>query len=211
MRTIAILFAACIAYAFVRYVAFAPANLPHVPVFVVNKGVSMAAALCFALAFWQQWRRVRGAAGGVEPVAWFRAGLFGAVAHVPMSLAILRPGYFKEFFLADPAAGGRMTFNGEAVLLFGALTAGGLYLLARQQWTPAHRWWLSVGTVAALLAHTLCMGIARGLNINASHGYLPPMWLLSLIGTALGGAFLLRSRPPADATGGDEAGKLPGP
>jgi hypothetical protein len=110
-----------------------------------------------------------------------------------MSLAILRPGYFKEFFAAD--ASGRMSFNGEAVFMFGATAAGGVYLLTRSQWTPSQRWWLSVATTGVLFAHTLCMGIARGLNVNASHAYLPPMWLLSLIGTALGAAFLLLSRP----------------
>ena len=192
MGKIVLLFAVAIIYSAVRYIVFAPKNLPHLPVFVVNKGVSMAAAFCFALAFWQQWRRMRGATGGNEPATWFRAGMFGAVCHIPMSLAILRPGYFKEFFTAG---GDRMSFAGESVFMFGALTAGGIYLLARTQWTPLQRWWLSLATVAVLFSHTLSMGIARGLNINASHAYLPPMWLLSLIGSALGAAFLLLSRP----------------
>lgn len=182
-----------------RYVVFTPKNLPHLPVFIMNKAVSMAAAFCFALALWQQWRHARGAAvSGIEPTTWFRAGVFGVVAHIPMSLVILRPGYFKEFFITDPSVGGRLNFNGEAVLLFGALTAGCVYLLARAQWTPRHRWWLSLAMMTVLFAHTLCMGLARGLNINAGHGYLPPMWLLSLIGTALGGAFLLMTRPGSE-------------
>lgn len=199
MRNIVVLFVLAIAYSAVRYIVFAPKNLPHLPVLVVNKGVSMAAAFCFALAFWQQWRRLRGATGGTEPAAWFRAGIFGAIWHIPMSLAILRPGYFKEFFVTD---GSRMSFNGEAVFMFGALTAGGVYLLTRQQWTPIQRWWLSIATIAVLFSHTLCMGIARGLNINASHAYLPPMWLLSVVGIAMGMGFLLMSRPkaPADDT-----------
>ena len=195
MRRIVILFAIAIAYSAVRYIVFAPQNLPQLPVFVVNKGVSMAAAFCFVLAFYQQWRRMRGAGGGTEPATWFRAGIFGAIWHMPMSLAILRPSYFMEFFDADSAADGRMSFNGEAVLMFGALTAGGVYLLTRQHWTAMQRWWLSVATIAMLFAHTLSMGIARGLNINASHAYLPPMWLLSLVGIAWGAAFLLLSRP----------------
>lgn len=187
------LFALAIAYSAVRYIVFAPQNVTNLPVFVVNKGVSMAAAFCFALAFWQRWRRMRGATGGTEPAAWFRAGVFGAIWHIPMSLTILGPSYFKEFYIDG---GSRMSFNGEAVFMFGALTASGVYLLTRTTWTPMHRWWLSVGTMAVLFAHTLCMGIARGLNINASRAYLPPMWLLSLIGIALGAAFLLMSRPP---------------
>lgn len=192
MLKIAAVYVASIVYSAVRYVVFAPQNLDHLPVFITNKGVSMAAALCFAMAFWRQWRQGRGATGGTDPAAWFRAGVFGSVCHVPMSLSILRPGYFKEFFVAD---GGRMSLNGEAVFLFGAFTAGGVYLLTRSHWTPRQRWRLSVATTAVLFAHTLCMGIARGLNLTRSHAYLPPMWLLSLIGIAVGGWFLLRSRP----------------
>lgn len=93
-----------------------------------------------------------------------------------------------------------MSFNGEMVFLFGALTAGGIYLLTRTHWTALHRWWLSLGTMLTLFTHTLCMGIARGVNINRTHAYLPPMWLLSLIGIALGVAFLLMNRPTSNPT-----------
>jgi hypothetical protein len=51
----------------------------------------------------------------------------------------------------------------------------------------------------ALFSHTLFMGISRGLNINASHAYLPPMWLLSLVGIALGTVYLLLDRQPRPA------------
>jgi hypothetical protein len=202
MFKIVLLYALAMGYSALRYVVFAPENLENLPVFVLNKGVSMAAAFCFALAFWTQWRWQRGSASGNEPAAWFRAGIFGALAHVPMSLAILRPGYFKEFF-----AGDRLSFTGEAVFLFGAFAAGGFYLLSRTTWTATQRWWLSLATIAALFSHALCVGIVRGLNINRSHAYLPPMWLLSLIGIALGAGFLLLTRPrPSDIseTGADE-------
>lgn len=183
------LYVLCMTYSAIRYVAFAPENLQNLPIFVLNKGISMGAAFCFSLAFWHQWRRLRGV-NGHEPAAWFRSGIFGVFVHIPMSLAILRPSYFKEFF-----AGDRLSFNGETVFLFGALTVGGVYLLTRTMWTASQRWWLSLATMSVLFSHALSMGIARGLNINSSHGYLPPMWLLSLIGIALGIGFLLLSRP----------------
>jgi hypothetical protein len=197
MVWIAALYLCSMIYSAVRYVVFMPDNLANLPVFVLNKGISMAAALCFAIAFCQQWRRQRRAAVTVEPITWFRAGVVGVVAHIPMSLAILRPSYFREFF-----AGDRLSLNGEAVFLFGALTAGGIHLLTRTNWTPLHRWWLSLATMSLLFSHTLFMGIARGLNINRSHAYLPPMWLLSLIGIAMGLGFVLMSRPrDADRAG----------
>ncbi len=185
-----LLYLACIIYAVVRYVAFSPQNFQHLPVFVLNKAFSMGAALCFAIAFWYQWRGTAILNNGTDPSGWFRSGVFGSVAHVPMSLAILNPSYFKAFFIND-----RMTFIGEAVFLFGALTLAGIYFLTRPSWSLRHRWWISLGTISMLFCHTLCMGIARGFNMNRSYAYLPPMWLISLIGTTLGAVFLLLSRP----------------
>jgi hypothetical protein len=192
LKAILALYAASILYSVIRYIAFAPRNAENLPIFVVNKGWSMAASLCFALGFFQQMRKNRGAAVRVEPLLWFRAGVFGVIAHIPMSLAILRPGYFKEFFIEG---GARMSFNAEMVFLFGAVTAAGVYLLTRTQWTEMARWRLSLLTMLTLATHVTFMGVCRGLNINKSHAYLPPMWLLSLIGIALGLWWLVRSRP----------------
>jgi hypothetical protein len=208
LRWIIALFSTSILYSAVRYVVFAPKNLENLPVFVVNKGVSMAAALCFVAAFIQQFRRLRGQSVGVEPAAWFRAGVFGSIWHIPMALAVLRPAYFKEFFvpaLDGAAASGRMSFAGELVFCFGGLAAGAIYLLTRSQWTPMQRWLLSIGAVVMLQTHVLAMGYCRGLNINASHAYLPPMWLISAVGIFIGLVVLLCSRPkpgsPSQETG----------
>ena len=203
MKTVVALYVASIVYSSIRYVVFAPKNLENLPVFVVNKGVSMAAAICFALGFLQVFRRSRGVLTGIEPSTWFRAGVFGALWHIPMSLAILNPGYFKEFFhpttQANPIP--RMTFSGEMVFLFGGLAAGLVYLLMRPNWTPIARWWISLAAMVVLLAHVLAMGYCRGLNINASHAYLPPMWLLSAIGIAIGVVWILRTKPSSATAG----------
>ena len=183
------LYAASILYSIVRYAVFAPQNFQNLPVFIVNKGVAMAVAFCFAIAFWQQLRSRDGMPGHHAPLTWFRAGISGICVHIPMSLSLLRPGYFPEFFDAE-----RFTFKGEAVFLFGGLASCGVYLLTRTHWTPLLRWRLSLLTMAALFGHTLFMGLARGVNIKASHAYLPPMWMLSLIGIGCGIAFLLKSR-----------------
>jgi hypothetical protein len=171
----------CLLYSVVRYVAFAPQNLDNLPVFISNKGVSMFAALCFMQAFWMR--------GGPTAGAWFRAGQWAAVCHVPMSLAILRPGYFPEFFQSE-----RLSFHGECVILGGALTLAGLYWHARPALPQRQRWWLGIGFLLTLLFHTLAMGFARGLNMKASHGYLPPMWLLCVIGIVCALGYLCTTR-----------------
>jgi hypothetical protein len=204
IRAITALYLLSIAYSVVRYVVFAPKNAEHIPVFIVNKGLSMAAALCFTTAFFLQLRQLRRSTSPppepANPPAthWFRAGVFGVIAHIPLSLTILQPSYFKEFFLdpsAASAAGPRLSWSGEMVFLFGALGAAGVYLLTRATWSALARWQLSLATMLVLLAHVCWMGYNRGLNINASHAYLPPMWLLSALGLAAGVAFLLLSKP----------------
>ena len=165
----------------------------------------MAAALCFVAAFAQQWRQTRGKLVKTEPGVWFRAGAYGVVAHIPMSLAILRPAYFKEFFDGD-----RLSFGGEAVFLFGALTAGTVYLQHRAGWTAVKRWILSIFMIGLLFAHVLAMGICRGLHINRDHAYLPPMWLLSLVGILAGTFFVLATRPRSGG-GSTQAFERPDP
>lgn len=124
-----------------------------------------------------------------EPALLFRVGVFAAIAHIPMSLAIMQPAYFSEFFAED-----RLSFAGEMVFLFGGLTAGGVFLLTRSSLAALIRWRISIATMCMLFLHVLSMGICRGMNVNASHAYLPPMWLLSMIGVALAIICLLMSR-----------------
>jgi hypothetical protein len=190
-------------YAVVRYVAFTPKYADHIPAFIMNKGISMAAVMCLSLGFVAQWRRTRGVlagpVSGVEPGLWFRAGVFGAIWHIPLALAILRPAYFKEFFV-DAGIGGadglgpRLSTAGELIFFFGGLAAGLIFLLLRPQMGERARWWASVGAMGAALAHVVSMGVCRGVNIKAQYGYLPPMWLISAVGIALGLVVLMFGR-----------------
>lgn len=194
MLRIASVYAVSLIYSVVRYIVFVPENLKNLPAFILNKGISSAAAVCFVIAFWQQWRRLRGRIAGNEPANWFRAGVFGVVAHVPLASTIIRPEYFKEFY-----DGARLSMIGETIFLCGALAAACVYLLTRGSYSAIHRWWLSLVTMGVLLNHTLFMGIARGIHIDRKHAYLPPMWMLSVIAIALGIAYLLMSKPAASA------------
>jgi hypothetical protein len=195
MTAIVSIYVGSAVYALVRYVAFAPKNAESIPVFILNKGISMAAAICLAVGFFQAWRLGRGRAVSPAPSVWFRAGTFGAVWHIPMSLVVLRPEYFKEFFRApDASMPGRLSFEGEMVFLLGGATAALLFLLLRPQWSGVARRRIAIAAMATLLGHVLTMGYCRGLNINASHAYLPPMWLLSVVAVVLGLWWLVRDQ-----------------
>lgn len=210
MKWIITMFALALIYALVRYVAFDPKNAAHIPVFIINKGVAMAALLCFVAAFIQQLRQLSGTRIITDPGLWFRAGIFGAIWHIPMALAILKPAYFKEFFEAAPDGGiasGRMTTFGELIFFFGGLTTACFFLLMRQTWTASQRWWLSLAAMLVSLGHVLAMGWCRAmksgsfsLNIDRAHAYLPPMWLLSAIGVLIGIMALVLSKPRSSDT-----------
>lgn len=196
MWSIAFVFLASLIYAVVRYVAFAPKNLENLPVFVMNKGISTAAVICLMAAFILHWRQQRRGGKGADPGSWFRAGLAAAVSHIPLSLTILKPDYFPEFF----GPKGRLHFGGEMVFLCGGLAAACFYLVSRPALTLQRRWLWSLAAMLVLFGHVLSMGLCRGLNINASHAYLPPMWLLSLLAIAVGlGMLLLAGRPAEPA------------
>lgn len=129
---IGLLFAGSAAYAAIRYVVFQPDHLHHVPLFIANKAISMGAAFSFAIAFWHQRGTRRSEPGGEVPCrsdAWLRAGVVGSLIHILMSVNLLRPGYFEEFFQSDQ----RMTGSGELIVALGAFAAGLLYLLTRRQ------------------------------------------------------------------------------
>jgi hypothetical protein len=162
-----------IVYALVRYVAFAPENMEHIPVFILNKAVSMAGALTLIAALWNRYR------GRIEvAVRYFNITLALVVMHVPMALTVLRPGYFPEFFEPD---GARLRLMGELVFLFGAAGLGLTWLLAQGQLIAQMRERAGLLLLAVISAHVGAMGICRGIHINAKHAYLPPMWMLSLI------------------------------
>lgn len=178
MRNISLIVFLSIIYSVVRYVAFTPEKWEQIPVFIANKGVSMAGAITLVLAILSRYR------GNFEQASlYFRFTIFAILIHVPMSLVVLSPGYFPEFFTAN---GTKLKFFGELVFMFGALALGLMWLLAQGKLADRTRTIVGVTLIVILLGHVGSMGLCRGLNINAKHAYLPPMWLLSLVALLIG-------------------------
>jgi multisubunit Na+/H+ antiporter MnhG subunit len=172
-------------YAVVRYVAFTPKYADHIPGFIFNKAVGMAASLFLVCAFWSKCR------GWIENAdTYFRATFVAVVIHIPLSIVLLNPGYFPEFFVHD---GSKLKFWGEMVILFGALGLALLWQNNRARLSLPSPKKLESALFAVLFCHVGSMGICRGVNINAKHAYLPPMWLLSLVGISVG-LWVVRTR-----------------
>ena len=178
MRTIWKIGIFSVIYAVVRYVAFTPKYADHIPGFIFNKAVGMAASLFLVCAFWSKCR------GWIENAnTYFRATFVAVVIHIPLSLVLLNPGYFPEFFVND---GSTLKFWGEMVILCGALGLALLWQNNRARLSLPSQQKLEIALLAVLFCHVGSMGICRGVNISAKHAYLPPMWLLSLVGISVG-------------------------
>lgn len=199
VRTIWTIGVFSVIYAVVRYVVFVPKYVDHIPSFILNKAVGMAASFFLVWAFWSKFR------GKLENAdAYFRATFIAVVIHIPLSLVLLKPGYFPEFFLDD----GMLKFWGEMVILCGGLSLALLWQNNRARLPLLSKQKLAIALLSALFCHVGSMGICRGVNISAKHAYLPPMWLLSLIGIGVG-LWVVRagnignSLPRADVLGGN--------
>src|SRR4051812_48731969 len=75
-------------YTLVRYVAFLPENAA-MPMFLLNKAVSMAGAIFLVVALFHRLRDRQ-----AQAAFFFQVMLFAIVMHVALSLALLKPAYF---------------------------------------------------------------------------------------------------------------------
>lgn len=171
-------------YAVVRYVGFGGVAPTHVPVYLLNKSIAMASVLFLCCAAFSY---LRGHAEGVR--FWGKASGYGVVIHVLLSLAILTPAYLPKFF-----AGERMSLSGELSILFGVLSAFGLWFVHRPG-SPLRRPRLArIACYLLVAAHLVAMGFINWSQPAKWHGYLPPISLVSFVFILVGAAAYLKKR-----------------
>lgn len=112
-------FALCMAYAIVRYNVFNAVPVKHIPLYILNKAVSLSSVLLFAWAFIAP---LRAKLTKIDYDASLAKGMIVvasmlAVLHVVLTMIILEPGYFKKLYAIK-----RFNELGEITLMFGALS-----------------------------------------------------------------------------------------
>jgi hypothetical protein len=177
-KSVCVIGAASLIYAVVRYVLFSPKYAENIPSFISNKAIGMAAAFYLVAAYHSKCRGFH-----LKATVIFKAAMIAVVIHVPTSLSLVRPGYFPDFFVDD---GSTMKFWAEMVVLCGGISLALLWITSQQRLWGSPQAKLGIQLLCSVFLHVGSMGICRGLNITAKHAYLPPMWLLSLLGIALG-------------------------
>lgn len=156
-------------YAVIRYAGFGDVSLIHVPVYLMNKSICLAAAVSLFMASLclvnAQLEAVR---------FWRKACMHLIFIHILLSLAILSKGYYSNFFDGD-----KMNLTGEAVLLMGVLAVYCFWRLGAPEVKPASR--RALASLASILVagHIFAMGYDGWLQVQKWHGGLPPITLLS--------------------------------
>lgn len=197
---LAVAFAACLAYAIVRYVVLKGEPLASVPLYVTNKALAVFSVVALAAYAARPRAAWRGLARG--------AGLTAGGLHAVASVALLRPAYLGKLFA--PGADGRFTAAAEGALLCGAIALVALLALRiarpqpgpRRDGEPPHaRSWprraATLGGLVALVAvivHSLLLGGLRAFDAARWPGGMPPMTLLGAVVGLIALAAALRPR-----------------
>lgn len=159
------------AYAIVRYAGFGNVSPVHVPVYLLNKGLSMAAAYSLLMASFGLIRAQKDVFD-----FWRKACMNLVFIHVLLSLAILSKGYFPKFY-----AGDMMNLTGELTLLLGALGVYCFWRLLTFEMRPQIRKFMMASASALVAGHLFVMGYDGWLQVQKWNGGLPPITLLSFL------------------------------
>ena len=171
-----------IVYAVLRYAGFANVSPIHIPVYLLNKALSMTAAYTLLMASLGMMRGQR------EVFDFWRKACMNLVfVHVLLSLAIFTKGYFPKFF-----AGDMMSLTGELTLLFGALGVYCFWRLLTFEMTPGVRRTMMASACALVSGHLFVMGYDGWLQVEKWNGGLPPITLLSFLVVVPSFALFLR-------------------
>ena len=161
-------------YAVARYNFFGDVSPQNIPVYILNKSISLSSVIFLLLAGWHHTQ-------GNDPVAkfWGTNSLHFAMVHIVMSFVLLSESYYPKLYSEDI-----MNLNGEACVLFGVL-AGYLYVVLAIR--GRRNWFMLVKCLAAgaICLHLFFMGYFNWFKTTDWPGQLPPISLISfLIGIA---------------------------
>ncbi|MDA0708654.1 MAG: hypothetical protein O3B73_00420 [bacterium] len=170
-------------YALVRYAVFGGVSPIHIPVYLLNKSVSLA---CVFFLFFTALGHAR---SNPEKVSfWGTAVLHSAYLHVMLSLALMSKAYYPKFFGAD-----KMNLTGELTLLFGVAAVYCTWFVRSRRYVFRHRQVFPLLTVFLVMGHLTAMGNAGWLTVEDWHGGLPPITLIGFVLAAI--SFILFFKP----------------
>ena len=187
----AVLFGTALVYAIIRYHLAGDVAWAHFPLFILNKATSLAAVFFVASSYLVgkvfHWHDHDKALRLVVIKFCGLMGFFLAGVHALFSLALLSPGYYGKYFLAD----GRLNLEGEVAMAVGVIA---LFLLMApaittmpmmpkaiggQRWKRNQR--AGYFALVFVMVHLVALGLRGWLAPSGWNGGLPPISLVALV------------------------------
>ena len=186
---VAAVFLFSIAYAITRYYVFGPVSGENIPLFLMNKAVSMGSVLALLLAAYNHFKE-----DAAKSRFWGKITLHSAAIHILMSFPLITPEYYAVFYgFADTVS--RMDRVGELVMLFGVLAAYFYWLTAQSPGGSPEMRRFKIWSCIFVAAHIFELGAGGWLNVAGWHGGMPPITLITTTAAAI--ALLLYILRPA--------------
>ena len=180
-------FICSILYAVVRYVIFGNISLVHMPVYLLNKSISLSSVIflfCTALSYFKNHK--------YKTRYWGAASFHSACIHILLSLTILTSGYYPKFFGPE-----KMNLTGEVTMLFGVLAAYSFWNAHRGNIVSKRPRIFPLLACIFVIAHLIAMGFIGWLKVEQWHGCLAPISLISFLFALVSLGLFLKSRKGA--------------
>lgn len=187
-KKVIIVFVLCMIYTYLRYVYFGPKSPENIPLYLLNKAVSMGSVIALLMAAISYYKKE-----GLLTRDWGKVALHSAFLHIALSFPIITPDYYPVFY--GHADSGKMDHVGELVLLFGTLAAYFFYLVHKSQPGSNEMRVLKIIASTLVAAHIFELGAGGWLNVAGWHGSMPPITLITTLAAAI--AMVLYSITPA--------------
>jgi len=188
-RWFLLLLGIALSYAVIRYHIVASVDWTHLPLFILNKALALAAVFFISMSYVVgKLIKTYSSDPPKQLILVKFCGLMGfsmAALHALMALLLFSPEYYPKFFEIT----GRLNITGELSMLFGILSLWCLSVTAItslpfmieavgvDRWKRGQR----LGYVSLLISggHVLVMGLTGWLTPAGWHGYLPPVSLVA--------------------------------
>ena len=171
-------------YTVIRYVIFGHISSIHMPIYLINKSVSMATV--FFLIF----TALSHSKDRMEKMRfWGTASLLCAYIHILLSFAILSSFHYPKFFDIE-----KINLTGKFTILYGALAALLFWSIRNVRSGFMLRRKFQLLSCLFVAAHLVAMGFVGWLKVEKWYGGLPPISLLSFVFVIISLVFFLKSK-----------------
>ena len=169
-------------YTVIRYVVFGNISPIHMPVYLLNKSVSMASSFLLLCA------AVHHAKARTKNIKlWGMLSLHCAFIHILLSLSILSVAYYPKLFGTD-----QMNLSGEITVLSGVLAAYCYWNIHSRKSFFIQQRRLQLLSAFFITGHLAAMGFTGWLNVERWPGGLPPISLISCLFAIISSVLFLR-------------------